>query len=458
MAAAFERMGDAEELFALFQQTRLAPLGNTFLKADSAAEPAPARAEAVVRRRRSIQMKACTIPEYIPHQLVSIYGDSDIFEDVNTDENFISTVPAMQEKKAAKDLSPTDEGVPELTRRLAAPARYEPAFVGRSNSDQSDISEPAFVDALNIDNVRMGRNPRAELDLSNLPPAPGLELPVKSARWLELGLEKPSTPPVAAKAEAPAKNNSPSSTPSGPITTLMIRNLPHELLQSQLAAEIDTCGFEGLYDFLYMPSTFGTGRGKGYAFVNFATPEVADCFSTLWHNTCRFGNPNEHVLLNVSVACIQGRDANVARWDTSKMRRIRNANHRPLVTVLMSDMKSTPPMKPPAEQARTRAPCALPTLATSPAPPCRMATKTAFQTTLAKAQAESDDENHHNMVGKWCKINGLQRMTHANGLWGMVEAYDETLERYIMRVPVDGDHWFMAKILRDNIDLPTTSR
>jgi len=48
------------------------------------------------------------------------------------------------------------------------------------------------------------------------------------------------------------------------VLTLMIRNLPNDLTQTDLIAELDSNGFEAAYDFLYMPSNFCSGRGKGY--------------------------------------------------------------------------------------------------------------------------------------------------------------------------------------------------
>jgi len=457
-----ERVENAQELRAIFQQTRLAPLGNTFLKADADEPEEPV----VVRRRRSINLKAFSIPDYIPHQLVSMYGDSDIFEDMSASD--IST----RFSKSFCDL---------INQRKAGsePAKASMAMLlgRRASSGKPDMSEPAFIGAAPLTDEgtaeRMSWNRQNNIMLGTLPPALGLQdmvkvlsqpgtPPLRPAPGLEYMVPTPPCSPLLACAQEEPFNDRAATHGSGsgskvannsiqgPITTLMIRNLPHELLQSQLAVDMDACGFKGEYDFLYMPSTFGTGRGKGYAFVNFATPEVADCFSALWHNTCRFGNPSEHVLLNVSVACIQGRDANVARWDTSKMRRIRNNNHRPLVTVLMTDSRATPPTMPQMQLPPAATPAPLrpppPTLATTPAP-----------SGMLKTDVAQGDDDKHRMVGKWCKIDGLQRMTHANGLWGMVEAYDDDLERYIMRVPVDADHWFMAKILRENLDIPMQS-
>ena len=87
-------------------------------------------------------------------------------------------------------------------------------------------------------------------------------------------------------------------------------------------------------DFSYMPSSFGSRRGKGYAFVNFNSPQAAEIFVRAWrknwHNSRRFGVA-ANVTLNVSAAVVQGRDSNVNRWNSAKMARVKNANRRPYV-------------------------------------------------------------------------------------------------------------------------------
>ncbi|CAK0838410.1 unnamed protein product, partial [Prorocentrum cordatum] len=52
-------------------------------------------------------------------------------------------------------------------------------------------------------------------------------------------------------------------------TTVMLGNLPRHVTQGQLLDKLAETGFRGTWDFLHVPSTFGTGVGKGYAFINF---------------------------------------------------------------------------------------------------------------------------------------------------------------------------------------------
>jgi len=149
------------------------------------------------------------------------------------------------------------------------------------------------------------------------------------------------------------------------IVTLMIRNLPLRYTQTELAKHIDSSGYSNLYDFLYMPSVFASGVGKGYAFVNFISSAVAASFVTAWHNTRLAGtlikadtfvpaariqgrdaNYSTKAVLNVSAARIQGRDANLAKLDGGVTSRIRNPHYRP---VIKSSAECLPPD---SEQAR----------------------------------------------------------------------------------------------------------
>ena len=78
----------------------------------------------------------------------------------------------------------------------------------------------------------------------------------------------------------------------GPITTLMIRNIPNRYSQKQLVMELESVGFrrndgqsehkqlneselkiegerEMRFDFVYLPMDMSTDANVGYAFVNF---------------------------------------------------------------------------------------------------------------------------------------------------------------------------------------------
>lgn len=62
----------------------------------------------------------------------------------------------------------------------------------------------------------------------------------------------------------------------GPRTTVMLRNLPDGFTREMLLSLLDSEGFEGCYDFAYLPVDFGTLRSLRHAFVNLLSPEDAE--------------------------------------------------------------------------------------------------------------------------------------------------------------------------------------
>merc|ERR1719336_906619 len=69
-------------------------------------------------------------------------------------------------------------------------------------------------------------------------------------------------------------------------------------------------------------------EAKGYAFVNFVTPEAAEAFHGAWHRSSRWLNESD---LNVSPAALQGLEANIQKWSGPRRARIRNPALRPFV-------------------------------------------------------------------------------------------------------------------------------
>lgn len=62
-------------------------------------------------------------------------------------------------------------------------------------------------------------------------------------------------------------------------TTVMIRNMPNNYTQGMLMELVDSMGFAGCYDFIYLPIDFKTQAGLGYAFINFVSvAQAMQCF------------------------------------------------------------------------------------------------------------------------------------------------------------------------------------
>eukprot|EP00928_Gymnodinium_smaydae_P079560 TRINITY_DN6345_c0_g2_i3.p1 TRINITY_DN6345_c0_g2~~TRINITY_DN6345_c0_g2_i3.p1 ORF type:complete len:407 (-),score=46.12 TRINITY_DN6345_c0_g2_i3:778-1941(-) len=102
-------------------------------------------------------------------------------------------------------------------------------------------------------------------------------------------------------------------------TTVMVQNLPRDMSQVAFAWAVEGFGFRGLYDFLYMPTCFKSGRSKGYAFVNLLDADLAVSFAL----TC------ESRGIRVSRACVQGHAA-IKKYLHRLTRRVRNTRHLPI--------------------------------------------------------------------------------------------------------------------------------
>jgi len=113
------------------------------------------------------------------------------------------------------------------------------------------------------------------------------------------------------------------------VTTLMIRNIPTDLTQKLLLQALDDTGFNGLYNFCYLPRSFSDGLTIGYAFVNFVSVEVASSFIGAWHRQSRLGSSSTS--LSIRPAALQGLEANMKKWCGARRHRVRNMDFRPFV-------------------------------------------------------------------------------------------------------------------------------
>jgi len=86
---------------------------------------------------------------------------------------------------------------------------------------------------------------------------------------LEVGpaAPRPAAPPAAA---APAAVQT-----QGGKTTVMLRNIPNNYDRDSFVELLDSQGFSGHYDFIYLPLDFKSRVAIGYAFVNFTSHSVA---------------------------------------------------------------------------------------------------------------------------------------------------------------------------------------
>ncbi|CAJ1396580.1 unnamed protein product [Effrenium voratum] len=100
-------------------------------------------------------------------------------------------------------------------------------------------------------------------------------------------------------------------------TTVMLRNLPNNYTRAMLLAMLDNEGFEGKYNFLYLPIDFQSRACLGYAFVNLVDPSFVPNF---WE---KFSGYSKWVLPSKKVCGVswsgphQGLEAHVERYRNS---------------------------------------------------------------------------------------------------------------------------------------------
>merc|ERR1712113_258789 len=122
---------------------------------------------------------------------------------------------------------------------------------------------------------------------------------------------------AAEEGEAPVHS---SSGGKGPITTMMLKNIPCRKTQEEVIALIDQNGFQDQYDFFYLPRDVKFRANLGYAFINFVTPEDAANFSKEL-NGYRFSGSGSTKACAVVPAHVQGLVNNLSAFKRTEVMR-----------------------------------------------------------------------------------------------------------------------------------------
>jgi len=69
----------------------------------------------------------------------------------------------------------------------------------------------------------------------------------------------------------------------------MLRNIPNDYTRSALLSLLDTSGFAGKYDFVYLPIDFASASNLGYAFVNMESHSDAEQLQRELEGFCSWG-------------------------------------------------------------------------------------------------------------------------------------------------------------------------
>eukprot|EP00928_Gymnodinium_smaydae_P066284 TRINITY_DN4931_c5_g1_i1.p1 TRINITY_DN4931_c5_g1~~TRINITY_DN4931_c5_g1_i1.p1 ORF type:complete len:401 (+),score=43.52 TRINITY_DN4931_c5_g1_i1:18-1220(+) len=100
-------------------------------------------------------------------------------------------------------------------------------------------------------------------------------------------------------------------------TTVMLMNVPCGYSSSKLISTIDSQGFAGMYDFIYVPMDFGTRTSMRYAFVNLLHPFIAQRFLAAFDGFSRWSSGSKSVCNALWAKKHQGLRANIDRYRNS---------------------------------------------------------------------------------------------------------------------------------------------
>lgn len=102
-------------------------------------------------------------------------------------------------------------------------------------------------------------------------------------------------------------------------TTVIVKKMPKAFTSFMLVELLNSAGFKGRYDFLYLPVNFDKMTGTGCGFINFVSTEDGVRFMAQFQGFCHWGvpcNDAKKAEVSWSSAC-QGRQLHIDRYRNS---------------------------------------------------------------------------------------------------------------------------------------------
>mmetsp|Transcript_157984 Transcript_157984/g.291026 ORF Transcript_157984/g.291026 Transcript_157984/m.291026 type:complete len:323 (-) Transcript_157984:215-1183(-) len=192
-----------------------------------------------------------------------------------------------------------------------------------SPRSRSESSEPEPSPGSSVDG-----NEKLDIAMPITPP-PGLELPnceqgsSGSEPECEQGSQDLSEEPSAEEELQRARDVAAAGAGLSGFMTVMVRYIPSKYTQSKLRNEINNAGFDGTYDFFYLPLDTRNYGNRGFAFINFISSESAEQFYSKYH-----GQKLKHFEATSSIAVlpadVQGFEESAERFFTCGLRKKKN--------------------------------------------------------------------------------------------------------------------------------------
>jgi len=110
----------------------------------------------------------------------------------------------------------------------------------------------------------------------------------------------------------------------------MLRNIPNKYMQSSLLDEINDMGFEGTYNFFYLPMDVHNKTNVGYAFINFTSSFDLQRFIDKFSGRTFERNPSQKIA-SVSPAHVQGLENNVRQLARKAVAQFKDPEYQPIV-------------------------------------------------------------------------------------------------------------------------------
>jgi hypothetical protein len=102
-----------------------------------------------------------------------------------------------------------------------------------------------------------------------------------------------------------------------PKTAVVLRNLPSSYTRSSLLELLEDEGFEGSYDFVYVPMDFSSNASLGYALINFVAESDASRCWAVFEGFSDWGVPSQNVAEVVWSQPHQGVESHIQRYRNS---------------------------------------------------------------------------------------------------------------------------------------------
>lgn len=109
------------------------------------------------------------------------------------------------------------------------------------------------------------------------------------------------------------------------LTTVMLQQIPYQYMQADFMMEINRQGFEGTFDFLFLPMSQKRHGNIGFGFINFLSSSFAEKFYRKYQGQ-RLECYDARTTINVVPADVQGFEQSVAHfyshWQLRKRKRL----------------------------------------------------------------------------------------------------------------------------------------